>query len=130
MLHDALTGKVIGVAYTVFNELGSGFLESVYEKAMKYELLAAGHEVMTQHPITVLYRGQVVGEFFADLFIDGRVIVELKAVRSLQPVHEAQLVNYLKATGVDVGILLNFADTKVEVRRKLRVLPEAEPPGF
>jgi GxxExxY protein len=130
MLHDALTGKIIGAAYSVFNELGSGFLESVYEKAMKIELLEAGHEVLTQHPIVVQYKGQVVGEFFADLFIDRRVVVELKSVRTLLPVHEAQLVNYLRATAVDVGILLNFADTKVEVRRKLRVLPETEPPGF
>jgi GxxExxY protein len=130
VLHDALTGKIIGAAYSVFNELGSGFLEAVYEKAMKIELLEAGHEVLTQHPITVLYRGQVVGEFFADLFVNRRVIVELKSVRTLLPVHEAQLVNYLKATGVDVGILLNFADTKVEDRRKLRLLPETEPPGF
>jgi GxxExxY protein len=107
-------------------------LESVYEKAMKIELLAAGHEVLTQHPILVQYKGQVVGEFFADLFVDGRVVVELKSVRTLLPVHEAQLVNYLRATGVDVGILLNFADAKVEVRRKLRFLPDGPPesPGF
>jgi GxxExxY protein len=81
MLHEALTRKIIGVAYTVYNELGSGFLESVYEKAMAIELRAAGHEVLTQHPITVTYRDHVVGEFFADLFVDGRVIVELKAIR-------------------------------------------------
>jgi GxxExxY protein len=132
MLHEGLTRQVIGAAYTVYNELGSGFLESVYEKCMAIELRDAGHDVLTQHPIKVQYKGHVVGEFFADLYIDGRVIAELKAVRTLLPVHEAQLVNYLRATGIDVGILLNFADAKVEVRRKLRTLPDDPPeaPGF
>lgn len=126
MEHDELTRGIIGCAYRVYNALGSGFLESVYEKCMLIELRKLGLFVESQFPIKVHYDGEVVGTFEADLFVEKSVIVELKAVGALLRVHEVQLVNYLKATGTDVGLLLNFGDQKVEVRRKLRVLPENE----
>src|SRR5262245_49556347 len=99
MEHEELTRKIIGCAYRVYNTMGSGFLESVYENCMLIELRKLGVEVVNQHPITVVYEEQIVGVFTADLFVAGIVIVELKAVRTVLQVHEVQLVNYLKATG-------------------------------
>ncbi|MBM3980113.1 MAG: GxxExxY protein [Planctomycetes bacterium] len=127
MEHDELTRPIIGCAYRVYNALGSGFLESVYEKCMLIELRKLGLFVENQFPIRVHSDGEVVGNFEADLFVEKTVIVELNAVSALLRVHEVQLVNYVKATGVDVGLLLNFGDQKVEVRRKLRVLPDTDP---
>ena len=121
MLHSDLTRIIIGCAFDVLNELGPGFLESVYEKAMAIAVSEAGLRVRTQAPIEVLFRGQVVGEFYADLLIDDKVIVELKAVPSpLAPIHEAQLINYLNATGVPVGLLMNFGQPKLQYRRLTR----------
>ena len=121
MLHSDLTRIIIGCAFDVLNELGPGFLESVYEKAMAIAVSEAGLRVRTQAPIEVLFRGQVVGEFYADLLIDDKVIVELKAVPSpLAPIHEAQLINYLNATGVQVGLLMNFGQPKLQYRRLTR----------
>lgn len=125
MEHEELTRAIIGGAYRVFNILGHGFLESVYEKAMLIELRKLGLRVENQHPIRVYYEGQVVGAFEADLWIEDRVIVELKAVRTLAQAHEVQLVNYLKATGIDVGLLISFGEQRAEVKRKLRSLPDA-----
>lgn len=119
MTTDELTAKIIGCAYCVHNTLGAGFLEKVYENAMQIELVEAGLTVKQQHPIPVTYHGRVVGDFYADLVIDDAVIVELKAVRSLAKEHEVQLVNYLAATGVDDGLLINFGSS-VEVKRKFR----------
>jgi GxxExxY protein len=130
MEHVELTRKIIGCAYRVYNTMGSGFLESVYENCMLIELRKLGIEALNQHPITVKYDGLIVGEFAADLFVAGVVIVELKSVRTVLPVHEVQLVNYLKATGIDIGLLLNFGDKGVEVRRKVRELPDDPDPGF
>ena len=124
MESDELTRQIIGCAYHVHNALGRGFVEAVYENSMVIELRKRGLKVEQQYPIKVHYDGHVVGKFEADLFVAGAVIVELKAVSTVLQVHEVQLVNYLKATGIDVGLLLNFGDQKVEVRRKLRVLPE------
>jgi GxxExxY protein len=121
--HEDLTRKIIGCAYKVYNTMGFGFLESVYEKCMIIELAKLGVRAQQQHPITVFYEGQVVGEFFADLWVEEAVIVELKSVRAIAPVHETQLVNYLKATGKDVGLVMNFGESKVEVKRKVRELP-------
>src|SRR5438552_29441 len=104
MQHADLTEKVIGCAFRVHNRMGGGFLESVYEKCMVIELLRLGIRVETQQPITVYYDGEVVGEFVADLLIEGLLIVELKAIRTLSPVHEVQLVNYLTATGKPIGL--------------------------
>jgi len=122
MQHEEITEKVIGCAYRVYNQMGFGFLESVYETCMLIELEKAGMRVESQKPITVRYDGEVVGEFFADLLVEDVVIVELKSVRRLAEKHEVQLVNYLVATGIDVGLLLNFGEDKVEVKRKVRTL--------
>lgn len=116
---NELTERVIGCAYAVHNQLGPGFLEKVYENALRIELEEAGLPVLQQHPIPVHYRGRVVGDFFADLMLENRLIVELKAVRTLAKEHEVQLVNYLTATGIDDGLLLNFGPS-VEVKRKFR----------
>ena len=103
--------------------MGFGFLESVYENCMRIELSALGLKNEAQEAITVYYKDQVVGEFIADLLVEDTVIVELKSVRGLVQAHEVQLVNYLQATKIDVGLLINFEQQKVEVKRKSRVLP-------
>jgi GxxExxY protein len=120
-MQDAvLTGNIIGAAFKVHNTLGCGFLEKVYENALALEIRRQGLKAVQQAPIQVVYEGTVVGDYFADLWIEDRVIVEIKAVLKIHPRHEVQLVNYLTATGVDVGLLLNFGRS-VEVRRKDRV---------
>ncbi len=106
--HQALTKSIIDAFYGVYNRLGYGFLERVYENAMVIELKEMGLKVLQQAPIQVQYKGQVVGEYFADLIVEDKIIVELKAVSNLSPSHEAQLLNYLKATPYEVGLLLNF----------------------
>jgi GxxExxY protein len=113
-----LTEKIIGIFYKVFNALGYGFLEKVYENAMIIELERERVPVISQAPIKVSYEGKVVGEYFADMLVDGKVIVEIKAGHSLAPEHEAQLLNYLKATDAEVGLLLNFGP-KPQVKRKV-----------
>lgn len=115
-----LTEIVIKCAFRVHNTLGSGYLEKVYENALRLDLEAEGLRVQQQAPIQVRYRGQVVGDFIADLVVEGRLIVEIKAVQKLAVEHEVQLVNYLTATGVDDGLLINFGPS-VEVRHKYRV---------
>jgi GxxExxY protein len=116
-LHVDLTERIIAAFYTVYNSLGYGFLEKVYENALAIEMRKAGHEVEQQYPIKVYYDGRVVGEYYADLVVDDAVIVEIKAVRQLPKEHEAQLLNYLKATPYEVGLLLNFGP-KPEIKRK------------
>ena len=119
MTDDELTQRIIGCAYTVHNKIGPGFLEKVYENSLRIELEKAGLRVKQQEPINVLYDGQVVGEYYADLWVDERVIVELKAALALAKEHEVQLVNYLTATGVNDGLLINFGPS-VQVKRKFR----------
>ena len=119
MKDDDLTQIIIGCAYKVHNALGPGFLERVYENALRIELEKIGLRVKQQEPINVSYDGQVVGEYFADLWVDERVVIELKAAQSLDKRHEVQLVNYLTATGIDCGLLLNFGPS-VQVKRKFR----------
>ena len=113
-----LTGEIIKVFYEVYNELGVGFLESIYENAMVVALAQAGLPVSQQVPCPVIFRGRNVGEYRIDLLVAESVIVEAKAVNQLLPVHEAQLVNYLKATGYEIGLLLNFGPTP-QVKRKI-----------
>ena len=115
--HKALTQKIIGAFYTVYNSLGYGFLEKVYENALSIELAAIGLKFEQQARILVFYGSEVVGEYFADLLINNSVIVELKAARTLAPEHEAQLLNYLKATPYEVGLLLNFGP-EPQIKRK------------
>jgi GxxExxY protein len=116
---DDLTQKIIGCAYKVHNALGPGFLERVYENALRIELEKLGLDVKQQEPINVRYDGQIVGEYYADLWVDGRVVIELKAVQTLTQRHEVQLVNCLTATGIEDGLLLNFGSS-VQVKRKFR----------
>ncbi len=121
-MHDELTGLIIGCAYTVYNKMGFGYLESVYEKCLLIELNKAGLRADNQVPITVQYDNETVGEFYADILVAGEIIIELKSIRQLSRIHEIQLVNYLVATEKDIGLLINFADQKVEVKRKYRIL--------
>ena len=120
MEHAQLTEKIIGCSYRVYNRMGHGFLESVYEKCMMIELRKAGLRAEAQKSITVRYDGEIVGEFVADIIVEDTIILELKAVRRVVQAHEVQLVNYLVATGRPVGLLLNFAENKVEIKRKTR----------
>jgi GxxExxY protein len=116
---ENLTSLIIGGAFKVHRVLGSGFLEKVYENALAAELRSKGLDVQQQSPVTVVYESVVVGEYFADLLIENRVICELKAMDTLIRIHEVQLVNYLIATGMDTGLLINFGK-RVCVRRKFR----------
>ena len=117
LLHKELTDKIIKTFYDVYNELGYGFLEKVYQNSLYLELRARGHQVEAQKQIKVFYKGREVGEYYADLVVDGKVILELKAYECLLQEHENQLLNYLKATNAEVGLLLNFGP-KPEFRRK------------
>lgn len=124
MKDDAITEIIIGCSFEVYNKRGSGFLEKVYENALRIELLKKGLSVVQQAPITVWYEGQVIGDYIADLWVEDRIIVELKAVQSLSKENEVQLVNYLTATKIDSGLLINFGSS-VQVKRKYR---EYKPP--
>jgi GxxExxY protein len=114
---DAVTAKIIGCAYRVSNTLGAGFLEKVYENALAHELRTSGLGVEQQKSIQVCYDGVVVGDYFADLVVDRCVLVELKAVRALDDIHVAQRLNYLKASGLTVCLLMNFAEPRVKIKR-------------
>ena len=118
--HGALTGAILSCAFEVINELGAGFLESVYEKALVLALQQEGLSAARQYAITVMFRGQSVGDFLADILVEGKVIVEVKAVKALAPEHQAQVINYLNATGIEVGLLMNFGNAKLEYRRLTR----------
>ena len=129
MTDDELTRAIIGCAYKVHNALGPGFLEKVYENAMRIELEKLGMAVKQQQPVNVICDGHFVGQYYADLWVNERVVIELKAVRAIAKEHEVQLVNYLTATQLDVGLLLNFGSS-VEVKRKFREFkPKGSLPG-
>lgn len=119
MTTDEITGKIIKASYNVHNTLGAGFFEKVYENALVIELEENGLMVQQQYPIEVLYKDQSIGEFVADLLVEDEIIVELKAVQNLDKIHHIQVVNYLNATGHDIGLLINFGQS-VEVKRKHR----------
>ncbi len=114
---NPITEKIIGCAFTVSNTLGAGFLERVYENALALEIQKAGLVVVQQHPIQVWYDSVVVGEFFADLLVQDRVVVEIKAVKAFDEAHWAQCLNYLKATGLRLCLLLNFGKPRLEIKR-------------
>ena len=116
--HKELTGGIINAAHTVHNELGYGFLEKVYHKSLFIELSKRGYCVEFEKPIEVRYDNQVVGEFFADLLVESKVVVEVKAAGKYANVFEAQLLNYLKAMGLEVGLIINFGPS-VEVKRMI-----------
>jgi GxxExxY protein len=107
-LYEELTGKVIGCFYRVFDELRGGFLESVYEQALLIELMDAGLQAENQKKVDVFYKTQKVGDFKADVIVEEKIIIEVKAISDLLPVHEAQLLNYLRATNMKLGLLVNF----------------------
>ena len=114
---DKITEKIIGCAHKVSNTLGSGFVEKVYENALAHETRKDGLKVIQQHPIKVVYDGIIVGEFFADMLVDELVLVELKAVSTLTDEHMAQALNYLRATSLPACLLINFGQSKIQVRR-------------
>jgi len=117
MKHADITHSILGSAFDVLNELGSGFLEKVYENALCFDLRSKGLSVQQQTPVEVLYRSEPVGHYVADLLIEEVVLIELKAVKSLLPEHEAQTINYLKALNLPVGLLLNFGKPSLEYKR-------------
>lgn len=110
LLHKSITDKILKVYYEVYNELGYGFLEKVYQNAMYFELKSLGYKVEAQKQIKVYYKKQLVGEYYSDLLIEDKVIVELKATELLMNAHVAQIINYLKGTPIEVGLLLNFGE--------------------
>jgi GxxExxY protein len=120
MEYEGVTHKMIGAAYKVYNQLGFGFLESVYKKAMIIELAKDNLKAEAEKPLTVYYDKQIVGDFYVDLFVENTIIVELKSVQNLAKEHEVQLVNYLNALKKDTGLLINFGPSGVEVKRKYR----------
>ena len=124
MKHKELTGKIIECAYKVHNILGFGFLESVYQNALLIQLQKCGLKAEKQRSVKVFYDGQIVGDYIADIIVEGKIVLELKSVKELHPAHEAQLINYLKATGIEVGMLINFSES-VEIKRKVFDAPPA-----
>ena len=117
--HSDITKEIIGAAYEVHNTLGSGFLEKVYQNALMVELKLRKIGAEAEKPITIHYRGEMVGNYIADIVVEDRIIVEVKAIKALSEIHEVQLVNYLTATGIEVGLLLNFGKS-VEVKRRIK----------
>jgi len=122
---DEITKRVIGCAYADSNTLGAGFVEKVYERAMVVELRANGLAIAQQHVMSVNYKGVVVGDYVADLVVANEMIVEIKAVKALDEVHAAQCMNYLKATGLRIALLLNFGKPRIELRRIVQGFEES-----
>jgi GxxExxY protein len=117
LLYEGLTSQIMKACFEVINELGAGFLESVYHNALLFTLRQNGLKAESQVPTQVMFRGLVVGQFIADILVEDKVLVELKAVTTLLPEHQAQVINYLKATGIEVGLLVNFGNPKLEYKR-------------
>ena len=124
MTLNELTYAINGAIFEVNRLLGPGFLEKVYENALLMELQQRGIRAAAQCPIKVKYKDQIVGEYFADLLVEDKVIIELKTVDKIEGIHEAQLLNYLKATGIKVGLVVNFKNSKAEIKRLVLNLPE------
>jgi GxxExxY protein len=122
LLHGNISSVIIGCAFQVHRELGTGFLESVYTKSLTIALREAGLRAEPQFPLQVTYHGKSVGDFFVDILVEECVVVELKAAKSLAPEHEAQIINYLKASRLQVGLLFNFGSTSLEYKRFTRTL--------
>ena len=123
MKHEDLTSKIIACAYKIHNTLGFGFLEAVYQNALLIELLKTGLHAEKEKKIQVHYDSQLVGDYMADIIVENKIILELKSVKDLHPAHEAQLINYLKATGMEIGLLINFAES-VQIKRKIYTPPK------
>ena len=114
---NKISERIINAAYKVSNSLGAGFLEKVYENALAHQLIKDGMRIEQQKPIKVYYDNIVVGDYFADLIVEGSVIVELKAAKNIEDIHLAQCLNYLKATGLKLGLIINFGKPRVEIKR-------------
>jgi GxxExxY protein len=114
---NEITYQINGAVFEVSNVLGGGFLEKVYENALLIELRERGLKAESQRPIHVSYKGKIVGEYFADIVVEDSIILEIKSIDSLLPIHEAQILNYLRATGRTIGLLINFRHTKAEIKR-------------
>jgi GxxExxY protein len=123
-----VTEHIIGGAYVVANVLGPGFLEKVYENALAHQLRKSGLKVKQQHPVNVHYDGVVVGEYVTDLLVENAILVELKAVKAVDSAHMAQCLNYLKATGLQVCLLINFGTARIEIRRIVNRFQEEQSP--
>jgi GxxExxY protein len=119
-----LTYKINGAIYEVNRVLGAGFLEKVYEKALLIELRKSGLKAESQVPVKVIYKGETVGDYVADILVEDSIILELKSVEEMPKIYEAQLINYLKATGIKIGLLINFKHPKAEIRRFVLDFPE------
>lgn len=126
-MEDKLTETVIGCAMKIHRSLGAGFLESVYANALAHELGKAGISYQRETPINVVYDNTIIGEFRSDFQIENKLIIELKAVESLSAVHEVQVVNYLSATNIGVGLLLNFGSNSLQFKRKHRRINQGQP---
>ena len=120
ILHKELSYQIVGAAMEVHSTLGSGFLEKVYENALLYELELRNLKAIAQLPLQVLYKGNVVGDYIADIFVEDKIILELKAIKAIHDVHVAQAINYLTATGLKLAIILNFGSDKLESKRVIR----------
>ena len=117
LLEEELTYRIRGCIYEVSRHLGAGFLEKVYERALLYELQSHGLHAQAQVPITVRYKGNIIGDYIADIVVEGKILLEVKATKQLHPAHETQLLNYLRATGLRIGLLINFTHPKAVVKR-------------
>ncbi len=114
---NSISEKIIGCVFKVSNTLGAGFLEKVYQNALIIELLESGLDVEKEIPITIYYNNKIVGEYYADILVNQQIIIETKAVAALNEIHQAQLLNYLKATNLHLGLLINFGTPKVQIKR-------------
>jgi GxxExxY protein len=119
LIHEAITQKILGICFEVSNELGSGFLETVYKKSLLIALHQHGMKSESEAPAKVWFRGSMVGLFYVDIIVEDLVIIEVKAVKAMLPEHEAQLLNYLKATKFKVGLIVNFGKSKMEWKRMI-----------
>jgi len=126
---NAITYAINGAVFEVNRILGEGYLEKVYENALLLELKKHGIQAQSQVPIKVFYKGEVAGEYYADIIVEGKVILELKAVESLDRLHAAQLLNYLKGTGFSVGLLINFRSPKAQIKRVVNNLKDDQTPA-
>jgi GxxExxY protein len=117
MLYEDLTDKILACCFLVRNELGTGFLESVYKNALLVALAEKGLQACKEYSLAVHFHGQIVGQFYADILVEEKIILELKSVSTLTDMHKAQLINYLKATGIEVGLLINFGSPKLQFSR-------------
>jgi len=129
-MHEELTEIILSACFEVSNELGAGFLESVYEKALIVALKEKGLNTLQQVPLKVFFRNQIVGDFVADIIVENKVLIELKSVKNLAPEHQAQIINYLRSTSIEIGLLVNFENSKLEFRRFKREHPAGNPNKF